>query len=212
MRGAAFILAVLLAMAVLASAIAGDTAASGSEATLARLTAKAGRVTSIKSRFTQEKRLGIFKQTMVSRGVFAFRRPASLRWEYLDPVRSGFVLDAGAGTRWNDLSGESRDFTVERDPVMRLVSSQILLWTTLDLKALSRAYRIEVEADSPAVLRFIPLDGDSGPVKSMRITFSPDDLSIAAIEIIEAEGDSTTIHFDATELDKDLNGSLFKGR
>lgn len=176
---------------------------------LARLKTKAGQVHSIESLFTQEKRLSIFNQTLVSKGTFAFQRPRSLRWEYLEPIRSGFTLNGDSGKRWNELAGEARDFSVRKDPIMQLVAGQILLWTTLDLDALSGTYRIEVESDSPAVLRFTPLAAGPSPIAGLRITFVPDDAAIAIIEILEAAGDSTTIRFQDTKLNAEIDAGVF---
>jgi outer membrane lipoprotein-sorting protein len=189
--------------------VALDQPAGTGQETLARLKDKAGQVQSIYSGFVQERRLSIFSQTLRSRGVFAFGRPASLRWEYLEPVRSGFALSGEAGKRWNELSGESREFQAGRDPIMQLVAAQILLWTTLDLETLGKTFRIEVESGSPAVLRFTPLTPDRGPVTGMRITFTPDDSAIAVIEIMEKDGDSTTIRFTDTRLNTVLDDTLF---
>ena len=182
------------------------------EATLRRLMARAGQVQTIQSSFTQEKRLDIFNRTLVSKGFFAFARPDSLRWEYVDPVRSGFTLQAGTGKRWNDLSGESRDFTLRLDPIMQIVSAQILLWTTLDLDTLSRTFHIEVESDNPAVLRFVPLSQGASPIAVLRITFTPDDMAISSIEIREQEADSTLIHFHDTRLNGVIAPSVFGRR
>jgi outer membrane lipoprotein-sorting protein len=176
---------------------------------LARLKDKAGQVRSIQCPFTQEKRLSIFNQTLVSKGTFAFQRPRSLRWEYLEPIRSGFTLNGDSGKRWNELAGEARDFSVHKDPIMQLVAGQILLWTTLDLDALSRTYRIEVESDSPAVLLFTPAATGPSPIAGLRITFVPDDSAIAIIEILEAEGDSTTIRFHDTKLNDEIDAEVF---
>lgn len=179
------------------------------EDTLSRLTTKAGQVKSIQAEFTQEKRLSIFKQTLISKGRFVFQRPASLRWEYQDPVHSGFIVHEESGIRWNALTGETRDFSLQNDPIMRLVSGQILLWTTLNLQALSRTYHIDIESISPAILHFTPLTAGPGPIVGMRITFTPDDMAIATIEMMETQGDTTTIRFHNTQLNDEIPALVF---
>jgi len=198
-----------LLLAVFAAAISEPVSAQPFHEVQARLAAKASQVFSIQSSFTQEKRLSIFNQTINAAGSFAFERPGSLRWEYLEPVRSGFVLHGGAGRRWNELAGEEREFSVSKDPVMQIVSGQILLWTTLDFEALARAFRMDVESPSPAVLRFTPLQAAASPIAWMRITFTPDEASIASIEIMESEGDSTLIRFHGTRLNEPVADGVF---
>jgi len=199
------VLGLFAAVSFLSPAFAGQS----SDATLRRVQAKAGQVQSIQAKFTQEKKLSIVKKPLVSQGIFAFQRPKMLRWEYLSPVRSGFVVNGDAGTRWNELSGETKNFTVQKDPVMQIVSDQILLWTTLDLDALSKMFQIDVESDSPAVLRLTRHEGEQSPIRGIRITFAPDDSSIAAIEILENDNDSTTLRFYDTQLNAPLDPALF---
>ena len=50
--------------------------------------AAAGNVTSLQSRFVQEKHLPILTRPLVAKGNFVFQGPDSLRWEYETPVRS----------------------------------------------------------------------------------------------------------------------------
>jgi len=179
------------------------------DATLARLRAKAEQIHSILATFTQEKRLRIVNKPLVSKGRFAFQKPRMLRWEYLSPVRSGFAVDGETGTRWNELSGEMKSFVVQKDPIMQIVSAQMLLWTTLDLDSLSKMFQIVVESDSPAILKLIPHTEGKSPVQGIRITFAKDDSAIVAIEILEQEGDSTTLRFSDMAVNTALDPALF---
>jgi len=199
-------MALLAALTFLSSA---QGAGGSPDATLARLRAKAEQIHSVLTAFTQEKKLSIVNKPLVSKGIFAFQKPKMLRWEYLSPVRSGFAVNGEAGTRWNELSGETKSFVVQKDPIMQIVSAQILLWTTLDLDSLSKMFQIVVESDSPAVLKLVPHTEGKSPVQSIRITFAKDDSSIAAIEILEQEGDSTTLRFSDTKVNAALNPALF---
>ena len=59
------------------------------------------------------------------------------------------------------------------------------------------------------MLRFTPRTQDQGPVTGMRITFTTDDSAIPVIEIMEKDGDSTTIRFTDTRLNTVLDDALF---
>ncbi|MFV0436049.1 MAG: LolA family protein [Desulfopila sp.] len=60
------------------------------------LAAEAGRTPapfqSVSARFVQEKHLNILQTPLVSRGTFTFKLPASLRWEYLEPVHTVLLM------------------------------------------------------------------------------------------------------------------------
>ncbi len=85
-------------------------------------------VQTLSADFVQEKNLKILVQPLVSKGVFYFKKPDSLRWEYKSPVRSVLLMH----------NGETRRFLEGRDGVredhgpgvqgMQVVMGEISLW------------------------------------------------------------------------------------
>ena len=67
---------------------------------LAEMRAAAEKIVSIQGDFIQEKQMPILARPLVARGHFAYRRPASLRWEYREPVQSVLLLDNGDAHRF----------------------------------------------------------------------------------------------------------------
>ena len=55
----------------------------------------AARLRSVKADFVQEKNLPILARPLLSRGVFAFQAPQSLRWEYLSPLHTLLLMHDG---------------------------------------------------------------------------------------------------------------------
>ena len=90
----------------------------------ARATAdgQAARLTSVQADFTQEKHLKILARPLLSRGVFAFQAPQSLRWEYLAPLHSIMVMHDGRIDK-----AIERDGRLERDNGTGISSMQIIL-------------------------------------------------------------------------------------
>lgn len=62
--------------------------------------AASGKLTSISADFVQEKHMEILSRPLVSRGVFHYQNPASLRWEYRFPVQSILLMHNGKTKRY----------------------------------------------------------------------------------------------------------------
>ncbi len=58
------------------------------------------KITSVKGDFIQEKQMPILARPLVARGCFAYQRPASLRWEYREPLQSVLILHNGEVHRY----------------------------------------------------------------------------------------------------------------
>lgn len=54
-----------------------------------------GTITSVQAEFVQEKHLPILATPLVSKGMFYYQGPRSLRWEYQHPVRSILLMHDG---------------------------------------------------------------------------------------------------------------------
>ncbi len=53
--------------------------------------ARAMKIKSVKAEFIQEKHLKILKKPLISKGIFYYKSPGSLRWEYFSPVSAAFL-------------------------------------------------------------------------------------------------------------------------
>lgn len=189
------------------------TAAGGVEldTVLQRLKQSAGSVQTIRSRFVQEKRLAMFSEVLVSRGRFAFARPGRLRWEYVEPLAMGFVIDGERGRRWNSLAQQDRSFDLEDSLEMRIAAEQLLIWTELDLDKLRRAYTIAVDRPEPVALLLTPKGLAARQfVDHLRVSFSSSGRTVTEVVIYEAGGDETRLRFDHTEVDRPLDAALFQ--
>ncbi len=176
---------------------------------LARLQRAAAGVQSLESDFVQEKELAMFATPVRSRGHLAFMRERRLRWELLEPYQSGFVLDGERGRRWHALQETDEVFHIGSDPLMQAIAEQLLAWFRADFVRLQQQYQFELLATTPARIRLYPRDSTS-PLKSIDISFAPDDRSITQVELQEPDGDRTRLRFEHTVLNPDLDPSLFR--
>jgi outer membrane lipoprotein-sorting protein len=92
------------------------------------LRAAATTVASVQADFVQEKHLPILAKPLLSKGVFYYQGPGSLRWEYRAPVQSIMVLHAG---RIRRLVAGASGWTEESGPGlagMQVVMAEISQW------------------------------------------------------------------------------------
>lgn len=207
MRKVAALAGVLVALLASGS---GARAEDPTEAVLARIQAAVANVRTLASDLVQEKHLAMFDEVLTSRGRFYFQAPDRLRWELLEPVRSGFSLNGGEGRRWHERTGSSESFDIRREPAMKLVADQLLAWARADFEWLRRQYRITAEAEAPAALRLEPRTAAAGGyLDHLRIVFSADDRYVQTVEVFEADGDFTRIRFSNTVVNGPLDEGLF---
>lgn len=207
----AAVVALLALLALAAPAVGGDAPAAGeTDTVLARIEAAVAGVRTLASDLIQEKHLAMFDEVLTSRGRFYFQAPDRLRWELLEPVRSGFSLRGGRGRRWHERTGESEAFDIRSEPAMQLIADQLLAWARADFGWLRRQYRIEVEAAAPATLRLEPRAAGAGAyLDHLRIVFSADDRYVETVEVFEADGDFTRIRFTHTVVNGPVDEGLF---
>jgi outer membrane lipoprotein-sorting protein len=199
----------LLAITAAVSPAAVTAPAPAVEPVLARLQKLAAGVTTLASDFIQEKHLAVFQEVLQSKGHFYFQRPDRLRWELTAPVASGFVLDGGRGYRWNARSGRTEDFSLDREPVMKLVAGQLFAWAGGDFNRLRQEYRISVLGEAPVVLRLEPLAATGGFLDHLRVAFAVDGRHVETVEVHEQDGDFTRIRFVNTHLNVPLPADAF---
>lgn len=61
-----------------------------------------GTIQTIRADFVQERHMKILSRPLVSRGVFLYQAPNSLRWEYTSPVRSILLMHNGVVRRYTE--------------------------------------------------------------------------------------------------------------
>lgn len=164
-------------------------------------------IRSIKADFIQEKELKILKNPLVSRGLFLYGAPDSIRWEYFAPTKSVVLFHRGKGRRftWN------REEWVEdpgfRPEVMELVCGEMRNWLSGGAKESDR-FKAETMATDPAVVRLTPLDeGLSAFIKTIIVKHADRRGIIREIEIIESSEATTRFIFNQVK----INGPLPEG-
>ena len=197
-----------MVMGVLLAAAAPLLAAGSQDEVLARLARNAAGIETLQGRVLQEKRLEMFKDTVSSQGRFAYRRPDRLRWELTAPVVTGFVLTGSSGRRWHGTTGKTEAFTLESDPMMRVLAGQILASVRANFSPLLKEYRISVASESPVTLLLEPLTPNAF-VERVTVTFSKKTEYVESVAVREQGGDQTTFSFTEVEVNRPLPDDTF---
>ncbi|EGJ51948.1 LolA family protein [Desulfocurvibacter africanus] len=183
---------------------------SDNEAVLDGLRKAAKDIHSVSADFVQRKKLEMFDEVMISKGRLALVKPDRLRWEYLEPVASGFALKGGKGRRWNEMIGRMDDFDIRQDPVMQVIVDQLLAWTNADLERMSRDFTLEVAGSEPVQLVLRPrVPAVGGFIERIAIRYAADKRSIQRVEVMEPGGDSTQLDFQDVRINTPLAEDLF---
>lgn len=88
----------------------------------------AGELNSVSAEFTQEKHMKILVRPLVSKGRFYFQAPNSLRWEYLEPIRSILMVSRGKIKKYSQQNGKLVDDSGAHLQAMQVVLQQISDW------------------------------------------------------------------------------------
>ena len=165
-------------------------------------------VESISAEFIQEKHLKILTEPLVSKGVFYFKAPRSLRWEYISPIRSILVMHNGNIKRFiRRNSGLTEDSSINLQ-TMQMVLQEITMWLkghfddnpnfTADLKA-GRKIVLTPKEESLSMM-----------IKRIELMLSSRPGVIKSVTIYESEDSFTNLEFRKVRLNSNVKDSLFR--
>lgn len=142
--------------------------------------------------FSQETSTLFFKTPIRSEGHLSLVRPQKLRWEYITPNRSGFILNGAGSLQWNEQLKTNKIESTKLSPVLKVIASQMLLWLNLDQESLAKDFKIR-QIDELS-LELTPIaTGMKDYISTINLTFSPDNFIVEKISITEATGGITVI-------------------
>ena len=174
-----------------------------------QLKTTAGTVTSVQAEFVQEKHLPILAKPLVSKGVFYYQAPRSLRWEYRWPVQSILVMHDGRVRRFvsTGASGFSEESGAGLE-AMQVVVEEITQWLAghFDDNPMLQAH---LEPGKNIVL--VPRDGAFQKViQRIVLNLGKQPGVIQSVTIFESEDAFTQLTFNNTVLNAKIEDTLFQ--
>jgi len=168
----------------------------------------ASTITSVRAEFVQEKHMEILARPIVSRGVFYFQAPNSLRWEYRSPVQSILLMHDGRTKRYILKNGAITEDAGAHLQSMQVVLQDIAQWLNGRFEE-NPAFNASLEPHRKIVLR--PKEkGLANIIQRIELILSDRPGIIAAVMIYEGEKSYTRFEFKNAVLNQPLQESIFR--
>jgi len=177
---------------------------------------KASNFKTLKTEFTQEKKMVMFKEKLIIKGRIFLEKPNRIAWHVDSPVRYSVLITDKLIRQWDEDTNKVQEVSLAKNPIFQNVLSQLTVWFSGEYGSLLDTNDVRVVKRDPLVIEFIPRDNNVSKkvIKSITITFRDDQNYLQQLRIQEMSGDVTTINFIHTILNTPLNSKNFevKGR
>jgi len=177
---------------------------------------KASNFKTLRTEFTQEKKMAMFKEKLIMKGRIFLEKPDRIAWHVDSPVRYSVLITDKFIRQWDEDTNKVQEVSLAKNPIFQNVISQLTVWFSGEYGSLLDTNDVRVVKRDPLVIEFIPRDNNVSKkvIKSITITFRDDQNYLQQLRILEMSGDVTTINFINTILNTPLNSKNFevKGR
>lgn len=177
---------------------------------------KASNFKTLKTEFTQEKKMVMFKEKLVMKGRIYLEKPNKIAWHVDSPVRYSVLITDKLIRQWDEDTNKVQEISLAKNPIFQNVLNQLTVWFSGEYGSLLDTNDVRVIKRDPLVIEFIPRDNNVSKkvIKSIAITFRDDQKYLQQLRIQEVSGDVTTINFINTIMNTPLNSNSFevKGR
>ena len=179
---------------------------------LSALGKKVSDFTSLKTEFTQEKEMALFKDKLVMKGRIYLQKPNRIAWHVDSPVRYSVLITDRLIRQWDEDTNKVQEISLIKNPIFQNVLNQLTVWFSGDYSSLLAVNTVREVENSPLVLEFVPLEKNIAKkvIKSITLTFREDQKYLKQIQIQELSGDVTTITFFNTLLNVPLDSASFE--
>jgi outer membrane lipoprotein-sorting protein len=166
-------------------------------------------IRSVKADFLQKRYLKILTRPLESEGKLFFYVPDSLRWEYLNPLRS-VMLEKGSTVQvYNFSEGMWKPEMTQAVEARRMVLAEISHWFQGRFDE-STAFKHLYSPGPPAQVTMVAGEGINRFIQRIEIVLSVRPGVIDRVEIEESGGSRTSIEFRNVEINSSFPSEVFE--
>jgi outer membrane lipoprotein carrier protein len=153
----------------------------------------------------QEKKLSLMKEKIVSRGRIRFKKPDKVSIEFFHPESSQMVFDGKTILLYYKEEKLAERYSLRSNPM----AERYLLFSKDPFQEKLAEWRILEDRESFLVMEIIPKVKDPLFVKT-RLRVSKKDWMVIGMEMIEKNGDTTSIRYSNMKVNTGLTDSDFE--
>jgi len=169
-----------------------------------KLSAVTAGINTVESDFTQEKKLSILSNPLVSKGYFCFRRENNIRWEYLQPYK--YLIIISQDKIFIKEEKDQKQYDIQSNRMFQEMNRFISGCIQGDILKNEKEYKIGYfEDDRNYFVTLVPVSEKMRQMlNEIQIWFDRTDLTVARIRMIESGGDYTKIDFVSKKVNTDI--------
>ncbi len=167
----------------------------------------AGQLTSVQADFTQEKHLKILARPIISKGIFVFQSPSSLRWQYLSPIQSLLLMHDGTTRKFIQQDGKLTEERTMNMDAMQVVSQEISQWLAGRFTD-NPTFQAELQPGKMIVLT-PKQKGLAQLISRIELVLSDQPGLMESVTIYEGEDSFTRLTFSNAVLNQDIKPTVF---
>jgi outer membrane lipoprotein-sorting protein len=207
MRGAIKISIFFLGLTVSCAQAASDV-----KTLLIQLETKMSEVKSIETDFTQEKRMTVFNQPIISKGKIFIQKPSLFSWRVNSPVHYTMFINGDIIRQWDEESNQIQQFSLSRNPGFSIAIAQMQVWFSGAYVYLLKDYDVNIISEEPVILEFAPIQSNPAfsLIKSVKVFFEKDGRYLQEIRIEEKNQDATILTFSSVKLNMPIDPSVWE--
>lgn len=173
----------------------GFKAVTNSSPVLTKLKEASGKINTMQSSFSQEKKMSIFAETIKSKGMFYFKKSNMIRWEYTNPFKYLIIINNDKIYIKEDTKGIEMD--MKSNKLLKEINNIMLGSVQGSIFTDTKNYTIKLYEDkSYYLVELSPLtSGIKDFIKTIFLYFDKKDNTISKLRLTEPSGDYTNISF-----------------
>ncbi len=166
----------------------------------------------LKTDFTQEKEMAMFKEKLVLKGRIFLQKPNRIAWHVDKPIRYSVLITDKLIRQWDEDTDQVQEISLAKNPIFQNVLDQLTVWFSGEYGSLLETNEVRILKQDPLTLECTPREKNISRkvIKNITITFRQDQTYLQQIRILEVTGDITTLNFLNTLLNAPLDSSSFE--